>query len=276
MPDTTTRPWLCPQTDCPANTHDSHGAHRMGCDSGAAREARRLYLKRWKQGRNAPAFVDPLGVRRRIEACHFMGWSGPEIAERIGLDQRHIGFIRRRARNHQMLVATRTRVVPLLEALAMRRAPESFSALKTRNWARRQGFRPLLAWDDIDDPAEQAPPAPDLADQIAELAARGLNQTQVAKKLDVGEKIVRNRWPAAPTVVDPAVVDAVRAGRRVFADCREDEQDFIVATLWRERQARGESRPGNEVAALLGTDLAHVERVRQRTTKRRQREERAS
>jgi hypothetical protein len=264
MPDTTTRPWLCPQVDCPAGNHDTVTAYRQGCRSAAAREDRRLYAKRWRQGRHVDRKChDYIGIARRIEAAAYMGWSQRAMEQETGFSARTLWMLTT-GRQKYVTTRSRDRLIPVLERLALTPRDDS----RVRGWARRQGFRPLLAWDDIDDPAEQAPPAPDLADQIAELAGRGLNQLQVARKLDLGEKTVRNRWPQVTVSVDVNIIDAVRTGRRHLSDCSDPEAETVVASVFRDYRDEGWERPGVKTAELLDVDYAVVQLIRQRLAKR--------
>lgn len=280
MPDTTTRPWLCPRDEtCPSSTHDSHGAHRMGCDSGAAREARRLYLKRWKNGRQPSAFTDPVGVRRRIEACYLAGWSGPQLAAATGLDPRSINFIRRGDRNERILVETYRRIAPILERLAMATPPAHMHRQRTINWARREGFRPLLAWDDIDDPNETPTGEQRTVDTIRTLTARGFTQAQIAERLGLSVTTVRKRLgpvSAVPVELDEHRLAEATAGRCRFDELSDVEQNVVVERLWARflPTCAIAGKPSNEVAARLGVDRVVVERIHHRLRTRAYRAER--
>jgi predicted transcriptional regulator len=271
---TATRPWLCPidgdtalypETGgrCPVKkSHDTYSARRYGCESGAAVEDYRIYMKRLREGRNQPRLVDPTGVVRRIEACHYMGHTGADIGRALGVSFSAVSKQRRRTRP-LITIGLRDRMIPALDRLAMRQAPRNPEHNKTRNWARRQGFRPLLAWNDIDDPNETPPPPVDPSEQIVELAARGLTQARIAAKLDVSEWSVRQALKDREVVVelDPHLIDAVLDRRRRFDELSEPEARVVVAKLWDQYRTAGYDKPGHEIADRLGTDFFTVDRI---------------
>jgi len=194
------RPWHCPQDDtCPAGSHDTYSAHRYGCRSGKAREGHRLYKKRLREGRNQPRLVDSTGIARRIEACHLMGWSGVQIGQQLGVTGWAINRLRRRIRP-KVTTSGHARMAPVLERLALSNPPVSSQSTRIRNWARREKFVPLLAWDDIDDP--HAHPSgvarpigtrrrdAELHGRIVEHTRAGRTAEQIAEALGITERTV--------------------------------------------------------------------------------------
>lgn len=257
MPDTMTRPWFCPRDEtCPSGTHDTYSGYRRGCRSGAATEGRRLYNKRWREGRNPPRLVSPVGVARRIQACDAVGHTGGELAAALGVTRGRIAELRT-SKYPRMNVALPERIVPILDRLAMRPPPWSPVRLKHLSWARRQGFVPLLAWDDIDDPAEQPPP-------LVEAAPRE-RPHPMSRKLTLVE-------------IDSHLLESVLHPKSAtkFADLSVAEQDHILERLWRDAVGQGYEYPGRRVAEQLEVSYREVETVRSRVTSRRIRERKVS
>lgn len=92
-------------------------------------------------------FVPAEGARRRIRALLWMGWGYPQMTA-------HSGIANPAAILHQkgrwITRTTHDKVAAMYDALAMRQGPSA----KAQTWARKQGYAPPLAWDDIDnDPA---------------------------------------------------------------------------------------------------------------------------
>jgi DNA-binding NarL/FixJ family response regulator len=75
-------------------------------------------------------------------------------------------------------------------------APQSRFAEQARNDAMARGWHGPMAWADIDDPAcvpdPDAPTAPRHvhADDVAELAARGLDDEEIGRRLGVSPRTV--------------------------------------------------------------------------------------
>jgi hypothetical protein len=228
---TTTRPWFCDRTDCPSGSHDTYSARRYGCDSGAAREDARRYRKRLRVGTSEPKRVDSTGIARRIEACHFMGHTGVDIGNALGVTGWAINRLRRRIRP-QVTTRSRDRMIPVLERLAMQSGDDT----RTRMWARREGFRPLLAWVDIDDPDEQPP-----------VGTPGEPPTlRAVDDLDLD-----------------ALYVAVRERRRPLGELDARARSYVVERAWRVRLEEGYT--GREllykVAELLHADPMLVSRT---------------
>jgi hypothetical protein len=260
MDSAATRPWLCPRTDCPSGTHDTYSAYRQGCRSLAATRDSSRYTKRGMFGLNPPRLVDPIGLVRRIEAAYFMGWNSFDIGERVGIGGKGVSTLRRRARRGELIQTSQLkRFVPELERLALTPAPDSLRAQRARNKARRDGFRPLLAWDDIDDPAEQPPPL--VTDDLARRRQHPMSRKPVDVEID--EHLL------------DAVLDPLSSTR--FDELSVPEQDHVVERLWRDAVARNFEHPSQRVAEQLDVDEPRrIQRIRERYRRRYQREQEAS
>ena len=144
-------------------------------------KTRRLELHTTGRYRKVPA----LGPIRRVQALQALGWSAPQIAKRAGINYRHIYNLHR---HETVYTSTLARIERAYDELSMELPPETttgerISARRARNHARRQGWPPPLAWDDIDDPHE-------------------------------GPKGVAGREPRR-TYIDPIAVGELLAGRTV-------------------------------------------------------------
>ena len=101
---------------------------------------------------DAPASkrVPALGTRRRIRALMALGWTGPQLAARLGMDR---GNFARLLRRRQVTAETARKVADLYAALSDVR-PSGDPSDRGRTIAAREGWPPPAAWDDdrIDDP----------------------------------------------------------------------------------------------------------------------------
>lgn len=96
--------------------------------------------------------VPMLGAVRRVQALMALGWRHSDITPLIGRESHHIA-----AGRHPRMPALDWRVVDAAyDALSATPGPSSLSRAR----ARRQGYAPPLAWDNIDDPDEQPYAAP--------------------------------------------------------------------------------------------------------------------
>lgn len=145
----------CPPDHKHALTTTCYIHHKCRCapcvSSRQARRQRPLWEARRLEGK--PVQVSALGSLRRLQALAFMGWSAQEIAARYGSHYRPLLKIRD---GHRVRVAERTHrmVAAAFRDLAMTEAP-GHSGRVTRGRALARGWHGPLAWDDIDNPAEQ-------------------------------------------------------------------------------------------------------------------------
>ncbi|MEJ7796792.1 MAG: helix-turn-helix domain-containing protein [Nocardioides sp.] len=131
----------------------------------ATLELRQRQAARLRRYRNAlylnggqPLLVDPTGTRRRIQALMTMGWSSPRIAAHGHWTTGEA--VLEIARRDRVTATNRDLIARIYDQLCMIPGPSA----ATRARARLEGYPPPLAWDDIDDPAEQpTSPARDTA-----------------------------------------------------------------------------------------------------------------
>ncbi|MEU5593062.1 hypothetical protein [Streptomyces sp. NPDC020298] len=139
--------------------------------------------------------VDATGTRRRLQALMVLGYTLPGIAGQVGvsyfsLQQTATGVwtcVRRSTAEKVAALYRRTGLVP---------AAASRTAEQARNWALENGWFGPMAWADIDDPACEPEPDEPVAPQhlhaedVAELAAQGLNDEQIGRRLEVSARTV--------------------------------------------------------------------------------------
>ena len=161
------------------------------CKRGAAANQARYDLARL---RGEALTVDSTGTRRRIQALHAIGWTWAALAPELGITRSGVGLLAR-DRNQTSYASTAQRVAEVYERLCMV-TPVGSAAKRARTNAARQGWLPPLAWNDIDDPAEQ--PA----------------------------KVIRRDWHKGPGVddVDEVVVERLLALQRVKATPAEKHE----------------------------------------------------
>lgn len=126
------------------------GCHDACCRSAAADYQRRRYLDHQVLGL-PPRCVDPTGSRRRIHALQRIGWSAEALSARLGHSRAWLNVTLNRDASRGINQTTAAAITALYEELCMTPGPSDI----TRRRAIAAGWAPPLAWDDIDDPAEQ-------------------------------------------------------------------------------------------------------------------------
>lgn len=195
------------RSGCRGRKHGTRSAYdHYGCRCADAREAARLYHKRRREGRQPAGFVPAVGAIRRVRALMALGWPRHEIARRLGW--KHADTVDGLMRHDVIRRSTHQAVCRIYDELCMTPGPAAI----TKGRALAAGYRPPLAWDDIDHDPE--PPAVDPgadSDQVdpvavalavageppetlrdvdrraavAELVRRGESTTQIADKLGI-------------------------------------------------------------------------------------------
>jgi hypothetical protein len=145
----------------------------------------------------APRSVPVLGTRRRIQALGALGYSYNQIGRAVGVDRSLI--MRWATASDRVLVhsATANKIAAAYEQLSMT-LPDNSNNRRDyfRLMARRKGWVPPLAWDDIDDPNEtpggRYEPAT-RAELIQEYVDRGDNLTHACRALRITPNSL-NAW----------------------------------------------------------------------------------
>jgi hypothetical protein len=176
------------------------GYNRIPCREDCCKLAMARYKKRWAwdQMQGRARIVSTLGTRRRIRALNALGWSSATIARRAGMPDTNM--TRLLHRSDTMTAALAARFESIYEELAMTLPTGSAQAIAaTRNRARRNGWPPPLAWDNIDDPDEQPDtgwrpvhnrPAAELLAEWAHLRGLGVSEHRAAQQLGVSVEAI--------------------------------------------------------------------------------------
>lgn len=157
---------------CRARRHDTvHAYKNCHCRCPAAREAYRLYTKRWREHRLPVALHDPTGTRNRLRALQAIGHTHASIAAYLtqaGHPTTRTALMRLAwslTRGRQVTTGIRNRITQTYDALCMTPGPSRAAA----TLAHLYGYQPpayWLEWGGIDDPDHT--PAPDhVVDEVA-------------------------------------------------------------------------------------------------------------
>jgi hypothetical protein len=149
------------RTGCPARS-DASGKPRHGdrnaftkfdCRCPDAIEDERVYRKRLRQGRAQPRMVPALAAMRRLQGLAVLGYSPAVIAAQCGGTRANLERVRSGA-NKTVLACTEARVAAFCHTVPGLPLEGDASVNQVKNTAARNGWKPLLAWDDdtIDDP----------------------------------------------------------------------------------------------------------------------------
>jgi hypothetical protein len=120
-----------------------------GCRCAECRDAHRIYRKRLREGRQPAAKVRSLGTARRLQALAALGYSFRDLAAHLAVTPRRVSDMAG-PRDPYVLRETAALVAEVFERLAATPGSSRYALTV----ARRSGWLPPLAWDDIDDPDE--------------------------------------------------------------------------------------------------------------------------
>jgi lambda repressor-like predicted transcriptional regulator len=150
----------CPPDHKHALTLTCYHVHRCRCTpcsehaTAANRHRERLKL----YGRYESPYVDSKGTHRRLQALAVKGWSLAMIADRLGRTRQTLQRTMQRTRTTAEVAELVARVFDELWDVdpVPTTVPERIGIARTRGWAKRQGWLPALAWDDIDNDPDPA------------------------------------------------------------------------------------------------------------------------
>lgn len=179
------------RTTCNGPRHGDANAYRRGCRCPDAREGRRLFVKRWREGRLPAGFVPSIGATRRLRALAAIGWSPTDLAVHLDTDRFNVLQLRY-GRCPTMTRTVHARIARVYDQLS----GTPGGSVRVRNHAERSCWAPPLLWDggDIDDPQsepEQDKPEPArrsvhvLVEDFDDLVSKGLSEAQAAKQLGI-------------------------------------------------------------------------------------------
>lgn len=175
--------------------HGTDTGYAAGCRETCCRCAHAAARKLERLAGGRP-LVPALGTRRRIEGLGFLGYSTSDLSRRAG---RTRSWLLKVTRNEWVQQETAELVAAMFEQLCMQPAPDTDASRRTRARARRAGYVPPLAWDDIDNPDEQpagwqyTPAA--RGEALTELVDRGAGITEVCSTLRVSREALE-KWCA--------------------------------------------------------------------------------
>ena len=121
-----------------------------------------------------------IGTVRRLQALGWCGWTRADIARVSGIQLTYSG--------QHVTDATAEAVARAYGLLWHVTPPDTFEHVQTRRAARRLGWAPPLAWDDIDDP-EETPQGVDVVrrlsihEQVVELLEIGCSVTELPSRI---------------------------------------------------------------------------------------------
>lgn len=152
-----------------------------------------------------------IGAIRRVRALTALGWSAPAIAQAGQITTCTVGSYRRG--EAQFLGPGAVGVVRAWKALSMRVPAqvtryEKSMVTRSQAWARREGWAPPLAWDNIDDPNER----PNIGEKV-----RGFDLDDWARLVQWGET-PRRAAERAGVTIDAVNLRALRTGRADILD----------------------------------------------------------
>lgn len=170
------------------------------CKRAAAAADARYVLNR---AAGVQARVPSIGTKRRLHALAAMGYTWTALDRELGTAR----MAEKWANEPRVYIfaTSAARVAAIYERLSMRFPPETNRHEKTaagraRNLARRQGWPPPLAWDNIDDPNERprgweynGVPRRSRAEILAELDEMGAGITVACQKFRVKREAVE-KW----------------------------------------------------------------------------------
>ena len=139
--------------------HGTTAGYHAGCRELCCRRAIAAYEKRGRLNRvqGTPRAVLAIGAQRRIQALMWLGWDMTALAAEAGWAHRNqvrrilVGQKGKPCRYIQR--STHETICEVFERLSMRTPPEGPVSRRTASMARRKGYAPPLAWDDIDNDA---------------------------------------------------------------------------------------------------------------------------
>lgn len=146
----------------------AHGTISMrcgGCRCEPCVEAQYRYDKERAYRRTkGPLMVPRFGAQRRLNALRAIGWTLQEVALRLGYHPQGLSAVFH-GKHERMTATLFARIADVYEELSGTPGPSE----RARRDARRAGYAPPLAWDDIDDPDEvpvMPEKDPELVDEV--------------------------------------------------------------------------------------------------------------
>lgn len=154
------------RTGCPGRL-DRSGGQRHGnysayvyfkCRCPDAREAYRLRRKRGREGRSVPNLIPSIGTQRRLQGLAVYGLTSVDVETLTGIS-RKTQFSIRNGITTIVQAATAATIAQLAAQLVADGAqaltgPSNSAPGRAQRAAKKNGWAPLMAWDNIDDASE--------------------------------------------------------------------------------------------------------------------------
>lgn len=135
--------------------HNRYGPPIDDNDTCRCRKARADYENRRRlaelEGR--PRIVPTIGLRRRVEALQWSGWTLQAVANAAGW--KHPQNVDNVLIRETCTATSAARIVTAYNHLSRRTPPDAHGNKIARAVARRNGYAPAAAWDNFDDPNEK-------------------------------------------------------------------------------------------------------------------------
>lgn len=158
----------------------------------------------------------PTGTIRRLQALHAAGWTSAYVMRQAGMEAEP-GKRALRGEHTTFQAHSREAIADVYDRLEMQTPPPGRHTTRARNRAKREGWAPPLAWDNIDDPNEQptvdAPPAAGI-DEIA--IWRRLNGDKTVKLSKAEQDEAWRRWTGTYHQFEQTTgINVLRAKKRI-------------------------------------------------------------
>lgn len=174
--------------------HGTYAGYTAGCRSECCRAAARLYhkVRTLEAMRGLPRMVSSRGARRRVEALACLGWSSYDVAAELG----NTGEWTRQVLMRDVIFRSTHEAIAAVYDDLSTRTPQGRPQIlaRTRNRARRLGYLPPAAWDDIDNDPEPPTGEPVELDEV--VVERILDGERLEATQEEKAEVVR-RWLAA-------------------------------------------------------------------------------
>jgi transcriptional regulator with XRE-family HTH domain len=106
------------------------------------------YTKYWRHGYRAT--IPALGSQRRIQALRAIGYTVPQLAEATGLSEVYLYQLSEGRRSERINKRHAQQIVEAYRTLCVQPLHNKGTALRAKNYAKKRGWYPPMAWDDID------------------------------------------------------------------------------------------------------------------------------
>lgn len=218
---------ICPPDHGHGSSGNCYNNHGCRCEPCTVHHCEYGFYRRHmtKAGRPLNGRVDATGTRRRLQALIALGWNQSQIGAAIGIDER---LMHRLMNKQQVTRSTRDRIAAVYERMSATLPPETTaisrrSVTLSKARARRNGWVPPLAWDDIDNderPAivehvAYATQVDTVAVDLALKGSRAVRLTPAERRICV-QQLHSRRWS------DKAIATLIGCDEKTVARIRDE------------------------------------------------------